>query len=267
MRLMNEIVDPTECYVTPRIRHVEQPGDGYVDPKLFEVVPFDGSGEAVDVLNPGENVRFGSVNAAVDRMSRFALGTPARTAFAMSLLDSQIFVMETATVSRLIDAIEDFEDDGSIINAVKLSGFSVEWRNANIVFWEPMERINPDEATIENVRTMVARSLRFFKPDGSKLPGGFTLARENLVPVDIGPGEAMVPDTIWDLRTSEALPTKEDTLRLLVYWRMGLRSDCPWEFQGAKYLGIYNPRLNEARRISVDDIPKEAIDAVEKGFE
>lgn len=55
MRLMNEIVDPTECYVTPRIRHVEQPGgNGYVDPKLFEVVPFDGSGEAVDVLNPGE---------------------------------------------------------------------------------------------------------------------------------------------------------------------------------------------------------------------
>ena len=56
---------------------------------------------------------------------------------------------------------------------------------------------------------------------------------------------------------------KEHTLQLLMYWRMGLHS-IHTEFQGIKYLGIYNPRTNEACRIAVDDIPEDVIAEVEK---
>lgn len=77
----------------------------------------------------------------------------------------------------------------------------------------------------------------------------------------------MTFDTLWHLSTSEMPSTKEDTLRLLIDWGMGLDSVNAGWFQNVKYLGIYNPRLNEARRISVDAIPKNAIAAVEKSFE
>lgn len=35
-------------------------------------------------------------------------------------------------------------------------------------------------------------------------------------------------------------------------------------FRNIRYLGIYNPRLNEAYRIKVDDISQDAIDAADR---
>lgn len=261
MRLMNEIVDPTECFVAPYIEQVKQPGDGYVNPELFEVVPFDGRGEDVDALNSRENVNSVFVDTAVDRMSRFLLGAPVRKAFFVPLLNSRIF-MEDATVRHLMDGIKDLDDE-SIINAVKLSAFDGS-RVGDFTFFKPGEEIDPDGATIENVKTMVERSFRFFKLDDPSMPEGFTLARECLVTTNTGFGEIMIPNTLWDLKTSGESPTEKDTLRLLVYWLMGLYSCRSWLFEDVEYLGIYNPRLNEAYRISVDDIPDDAIAAVEK---
>ncbi len=48
-----------------------------------------------------------------------------------------------------------------------------------------------------------------------------------------------------------------------MYWRMGLHSVHP-EFQSIKYLGIYNPRLNQVYRIAVADIPEDVIREVEE---
>ena len=45
---------------------------------------------------------------------------------------------------------------------------------------------------------------------------------------------------------------------------MGLHSPDVELFQSVDYLGIYNPRLDESYLISVGDISKTAIDAVEK---
>lgn len=267
MRLMNEIVDPTECLVTPHIEQAKQPEGGYVNPEMLKVEPFDGSGEGVDALNPWENVRSGLVDRTVDRMARVMLGIPVKKVFLNSLMSSRFLRTEDeAKAWRLMKSIGRELDDDSIVNAVKLSAFDGA-RVGNFTWFAPNEEVDPDEATIENVKTMVERSLRFFKPDGPRMPDGFTLVRERMVTVNIEPGDGMVSDTVWDLKTSESCPTQADTLRLLVYWRMGLHLDHPWSFQGAKYLGIYNPRLNEARRISVDGISKDAIDEVEKGFE
>ena len=149
----------------------------------------------------------------------------------------------------LISGIKYLNEDNSIINALKLSEFDA--------FLHLCERdrsvgsIDPDKATIENVKIMVKRSCRFFGVCVPNLPNvGF-----------------MTFDTLWHLSTSEMPSTKEDTRRLLIDWGMGLDSVNAGWFQNVKYLGIYNPRLNEARRISVDAIPKNAIAAVEKSFE
>ena len=152
-------------------------------------------------------------------------------------------------------------DEGSIVNAVKLSGFDVCFR-ASVVDYKPVDGIAPDEATIENIRVMVERSLCFLKVYGPKVLDGFTVESGYANTVIVGDGDFMTADTLWDFKVSKMPVKKENTLQLLMYWRMGLKSIHP-EFLKIKYLGIYNPRMNMAYRIAVDDIPDDVVAEVE----
>lgn len=215
--------------------HIEQPRVGYIDPKTLQVVPPEG-GSDVDVLEPVENIRPTLVETVVNCMTVVMRGTPVRKAFAKSLADFKN-LDEDAEVQRLISGINKDLDDNSIINAVKLSGFVVEWGSPGVVLCEPVERINPDEATIQNVRIMVERSFCFLK--------------------DV---EREASDSFWHIKTSEACPTEEDIHELIGRWRSALRSTLTqW-----RYLGIYNPRLDEGYQVRVDAIPEDVIAEVER---
>ena len=102
---------------------------------------------------------------------------------------------------------------------------------------EPVEKINPNEVTIQNVRMMVERSFHFVK--------------------DV---EREASDSFWDIKTSEALPTKEDIRELLRRW---CAQPCSVREQ-QRYLGIYNPRLNEVYRTRADAISDDVITEFEK---
>lgn len=243
--------------VTQRIKQINQPRGGYINPRTLEVVSL---GEGVDVLNPGETVSPGLIGSAVDYLTRFMLGDPVKEAFAISMLGARRIGKRSAA-SRLMAGIKGL-DDRSIINAVKLSGFDVCFRSSPRNY-KPIEGINPDEPTIQNVRTMVERSLRFFDEYGPVVFGGFTFEGGYTDTVSSGDGDFMTADTLWDFKVSKSRPTKNHTLQVLMYWRMGLRS-IHAEFQNVKYLGIYNPRLNEVYRISVDDIPRDVIAEVDR---
>lgn len=243
--------------VTQRIKQINQPRGGYINPRTLEVVSL---GEGADALNPGENVSPGLIGSAVDYMTRFMLGDTAKEAFAISILGARR-IGKRSEASRLMASIAGL-DDRSIINAVKLSGFDVCFRS-NPGHYRPVEGINPDESTIQNVRTMVERSLRFFDEYGPVVFGGLTFEGGYTDTVSSGDGDFMTADTLWDFKVSKSRPTKNHTLQLLMYWRMGLRSVHP-EFQSLRYLGIYNPRLNEVYRISVDAIPEDVIAEVER---
>src|SRR5699024_10465649 len=69
--------------------------------------------------------------------------------------------------------------------------------------------------------------------------------------------------TLWDLKVLKGYINKNHTLQLLIYWRMGLRTDQP-EFKNIQHLGIYNPRKNKVYRIQVDEIPEETIKIVDQ---
>ena len=243
--------------VTQRIKQINQPRGGYINPRTLEVVSL---GEGVDVLNPGETVSPGLIGSAVDYLTRFMLGDSVKEAFAISMLGARR-IGKRSTASRLMAGIKGL-DDRSIINAVKLSGFDVCFRSSPRNY-KPIEGINPDEPTIQNVRTMVERSLRFFDEYGPVVFGGFTFKGGYTDTVSSGDGDFMTADTLWDFKVSKSRPTKNHTLQLLMYWRMGLRS-IHTEFQNVRYLGIYNPRLNEVYRISVDDIPRDVIAEVDR---
>lgn len=193
---------------------------------VFEVEPL---GEGVDALNPEENVNPDLIDLTVLCMADVMSGTPAKMVFANSLSEAR----------HLIDDIKGLDDE-SITNAVKLSGLITDPEN-----YQPIEEINPDEATIQNVRTMVERLLCFYDEYGAKSP---------------------IFDALWDVDASKTWPTIERILLLLVYWRMGLHSPRTWQFQNVNRLGIYNPRLNEVHQISVDDIPEDVIDEIDQNI-
>lgn len=134
-------------------------------------------------------------------------------------------------------------DDESIINAVKLSEFNACFF-AGSESYQPIEEINPDEATIQNVRTMVKRSLR--------------------LRVDAYVPKWSMPETLWGINVSKTCPTQAQTLQLLIDLFEDLCSSQAFLFHNIKYLGIYNPRLNEFYRISVDDIPRNVLAEVDQ---
>lgn len=152
--------------------------------------------------------------------------------------------------------------DETITAACKLSGFDCCFR-AGLMAYRPVEDINPDAATIGNIRLMVQRSLAFFKSygpitmDGFTFPGGYTEV------VSAGDGDFLTADTLWDFKVSVKPPTNKHTLQLLMYWRMGLHSTHD-EFNAIEYLGFFNPRLNTVYRIAVADIDEATVAEVEK---
>lgn len=245
------------CSVTQRIKRVKQPRGGYINPKALMTISLGGG---KDDLNPEENVHANLVGISVDYMTRFMSGVPAEDAFEISLMGASC-IKEEKNAKKLMEGIKGLDDD-SITYAVKLSGFDVCFR-AGIALYKPVEEINPDEPTIGNIRTMVERSLHFFDEYGPNVLDGFTFKGGYTDTVNTGDGDFMTADTLWDFKVSKMPVKKEHTLQLLMYWRMGLHSIHP-EFQNIKYLGIYNPRMNEIYRIATDSIPKDVIMEVER---
>ena len=257
IKILEALKKTAGCSVTQRIKQVKQPRGGYINPRTMNVVELDGS---IDELNPEENVHASLVGLAVDYLTRYMSGASVEESFQISMMGAKI-IKEEKKAQKLMVGIKGL-DDKSITNAVKLSGFDVCYR-AGIMGYRPVDEIEPDAATVENIRTMVERSLKFFEQYGPKVLDGFTFGGGYTDTVSSGDGDFTTADTLWDFKVSKAKPKKEYTLQLLMYWRMGLHSKHS-EFKNIKYLGIYNPRMNVVYQLDVNDIPDEVISEVEK---
>lgn len=244
--------------VTNRIKAVKQPRGGYIKPKDFKATQLDG-GDADD-LNPQENIHASLVGIAVDYLTRYVTGTDAEEAFHISHLGAQA-VGEEKLYRMLLTQLDGLRDK-SIRAACKLAGFDSAFR-AGIMAYRPVQDIAPDADTIENVRTMVERAVRFFEQYGPKTLDGLTFEGGYTDTVSTGDGDFMTADTLWDFKVSKQKPNAKYTLQLLMYWRMGLHSVHAGEYKSVKYLGIYNPRSNVAYRLDVNAIPAEVISEVE----
>lgn len=242
--------------VSQRIKSVKQPRGGYINPKTMIQENLVGG---IDQLNPEENVHASLIGMTVDYMTRFMSGSPVEIAFQISMMGATI-IGEQRKAQKLLSHVQGL-DDRSIISAIKLTGFDVCLRAG--VGYRPVETIEPNMETINNVRIMVNRSLIFFKKYGPIILDGFTMEGGYTDIVSSGDGDFVTKNGLWEFKVSKSQPQKEHTLQLLMYWRMGLRS-VHHEFANVEFLGIYNPRLNSVFSICVNDIPFEIISEVEK---
>ena len=156
-------------------------------------------------------------------------------------------------------------DDQSIVNACKLATFDVWYRNpTSALMAKSAEETNPDHETIKSIRIMLDRCMEFWDGHGPIIDTGFTFEPSGYTrTVNSGDGDYLTADAIWELKVTKKKPSKKYTLQLLMYWIMGQHSE-KGEFNGITTLGLFNPRLNMAYTLRVDQIPEETIETVER---
>ncbi|MGL5647920.1 MAG: hypothetical protein ACRDDY_08720 [Clostridium sp.] len=238
--------------VTGRIKQIKQPRGGYIKPKEFTKIIIEDSIK----LNEKENIHSTLIGMAVDYMTRFTNGTFLEEAFRISLKGASI-AGESAYAGSLISEIKGL-DDNSIRNACKLVGYDTCFR-AGIATYKPVQEINPDSDTINNVRIMVERSMKFIKNYGPITADGFNFRGGYTDLITSGDGDFLTESTLWDFKVSVKDPTNAHTLQLLIYYLMGMNSVNKEAFRKIENLGVFNPRLNtvyllEANKISEDII-------------
>lgn len=241
--------------VTKICKRIKQPYGGYLKPSSFDRIVIDDSSTLYDQ----ENIHASIVGSVVDYMTRLMLGRNKEDAFRVALAGSSI-IGQREIAEELVNKING-TDSESIISACKLVGFDVCFRSSPFEF-KPINDINPDIYTVENIRIMINRSLKFFDvygpivEEGIIFPGGYTRL------ISSGDADFMTADTLWDFKVSKNAITSKHTLQILIYYIMGCHSNNN-HFKKINKLGFFNPRLNTVYEININNIPLETIAEIE----
>ena len=187
--------------VTDRIKQVKQPRGGYVKPsQLHKTVLDDGK-----TLHMSNSVHASITGMAVDYLSRLMRGSSVDEAFCVSVMGAgmaeklgmrgakQECVGYLAQVKGL--------DDRFIVCTCKACAFDVWFRNPMTATMSktPVDTM-PDNYAVEDIRTLVERSLAFFDKYGPVTADGFTFEPDGYTNiVDSGDGDFLTGDTLWDV--------------------------------------------------------------------
>lgn len=243
--------------VTQRIKQIKQPRGGYIPPKNFQKIKMASSEE----LEKKENIHASLIGLVVDYLSRFVNGSTIDEAFKISFKGASLLNSDELKNAEILAQSISGVDEKSIISACKLVGYDVIFR-AGRLGYKPVEYINPDTSTINNIRIMVERSVRFFTEYGPVTTDGFTFEGGYTGLIDSGDGDFLTADALWDFKVSKSNITTAHTLQLMIYYLMGIHS-IHNEFNSITNIGVFNPRLNIVYMLDVSKIPEALISEIE----
>ena len=241
--------------VTQRIKSIQQPHGGYLPIKAFSKEKYD---DGV-VLNEDENIHPSIIGIVVDYLTRFMTGSSVEQAFHISILGAQTVGMQSVALKLKADILG--LDNKSIISACKLAGFDGCYRSSAAAY-KPIEEIDPSIATIENIRTMVNRSLAFWKKYGPIVSSEPTFEGGYSSVVNSGDADYVTNDTLWDFKVYKTALTSKHTLQILMYYVLGLHSIHDY-YKKITHLGFFNPRTNTVYKCPVSAISEEVIEEIE----
>lgn len=241
--------------ITKIVQQSVQPRGGYINPKTLTEVSINDN----VVLHDKENVNPGMVGAAVDYLTRFMNGSPKEEAFRNSIIAADR-IQDSQKASELLSEIAGL-DDTSIVNACRLAGYDIVF-GSGLKNFEPVDTIQPDQNTIENIRTMVDRSNEFFKEFGPVTQTSFYFTGAYTPKTTKGNGEFLTKDMIANIKVSSKGISGDDTLLLLIFYIMGMRSTNSDIFANIKTLAIFNPRLNSLHSLEISNVPEDVIETV-----
>ena len=250
--------------VVQRINQIKQPYGGYLRPSSFKTIQFQDE----SCLNKTENIHPTLIGLVVDYLTRFMISKDATSAFQISLIGAKVAQTYFNQLDAELIAVHLLQnitglDDLSIVSSAKLVTFDVWYRNPDAALYsKSYYEVNPDAATIENIKIMVNRSLAFWQSYGPITSDGFTLEGGYTSLINSGDGDYLTKDTLWDFKVSKYAPTSKYTLQILIYYLMGKHSG-QTIFKDINKIGIFNPRLNIAYLKNIEEIPPSTIKEVE----
>ena len=237
------------------VKSTKQPRGGYINWKTMDLEYIDDG----ITLNE-EDISPITMGLVVDYLTRWRVTGDIEDAFHVSISGSRRFGHEDDG-RRLLSGIRDMSD-ASIVNACRLVAYDTCARAAVMPPDEALT-VTPSKGTMDNIRTMVDRGLRFFDRFGPVVSSGFNLLGGYSGKIDRGDFDYATMDTLWDFKVSKRDPDKDDTLQLLIYYLMGRRSIHPF-FGTIHRIGIFNPRLNNVYTLDIGKIPVSVIRTIEK---
>ena len=212
-------------------------------------------------LNGKENIPASNVGLAVDYLTRFRVTGNVEEAFDIPILGAKILFHNYRMSNKFIECLELLElvKAGDISSAVQLTTYDDVYR----VGITDIQKLSPDEATIENIKIMVNRGVSFLKrfsevKTGLTFEGGYTNIVVN------GDCDYLTDNSLIDFKVLRGNVTNNHTLQILMYYLMGLYSIHSFEFQKVKWLALFNPRKNVVYYINVRRIPEAVINEVSR---
>ncbi len=148
--------------VTQRISQIKQPRGGYLNRKSFEVKQLE---PETFIDTKYENIAPQTIGLVVDYLTRMVINQDKEKSFAISLTGAKL-AGELQTAESLLKDING-NDDLSIIKACQLVNY--DYRAGS----RPKEFKIPDQDTINNIKSLINRSLSFFNQIGEVKMDGF----------------------------------------------------------------------------------------------
>ena len=248
--------------VTAILGALKQPKGGFLPLKNFDSKTYPDNLTVV-----GEyGIHPSLVGLAVDYGTRIALGDDVEKAFGIALVGAGM-VGATKEAEELLAQIDPValrssnSDEQSIVALCKLSGFDSAFR-AGAKAYKPVSEINPDAQTIADIGNLILRTKAFFDASAEAVIAGFTFEGAYTDDAGASDGDYICADTLWDLKVSKNEPTIKNTMQVLLYYLMGLRSNKD-EFKAVTRIGLFNPWLQKSWSISVLDLDESFLSMVE----
>lgn len=254
----NTISSEGECEVvtvTQRIKQIQQPWGGYINPKIMHRRSYD------DGLSLNEEVSLmpTTMGLVVDYMTRFMITHNVLKAFDIPIKGAKISGLENLVTDQL-ESIKGLDDDS--INAATriILAFDSTYRTGNPPDL-PLTREPADEETIDNIKIMVERSLAFFKKVGPITATEFTFEGGYTKIVNNADADYLTEQTIWDMKVSKYAPRKENTLQLVLYYLLAKRSKQE-RYKEITSLGIFNPKQNKSYLLNIDEVDADVLQQI-----
>lgn len=248
--------------VTGILANIKQPRGGYLPLSNFDI-----ESHCDDLRVVGDcNIAPSLVGLAVDYGTRIALGNDPEETFEVATVGAAMVGASDVAESLIADidaaALKSGEiDEKSVVSLCKLSGFDSAFR-AGASAYRPVSEINPDRQTIADIGNLILRTKAFFDASAEPVIAGFTFEGACTDDAGASDGDYICGDTLWDLKVSKNEPTIKNTMQVLLYYLMGLRSSKD-EFKAVTRIGLFNPWLQKSWSISVLDLDESFLSMVE----
>lgn len=248
--------------VTGILANIKQPRGGYLPLSNFDI-----ESHCDDLCVVGDyNIAPSLVGLAVDYGARIALGNDPEETFEVATVGAGMVGASDVAESLIADidaaALKSGEiDEKSVVSLCKLSGFDSAFR-AGASAYRPVSEINPDRQTIADIGNLILRTKAFFDASTEAVIAGFTFEGAYTDDAGASDGDYICGDTLWDLKVSKNEPTIKNTMQVLLYYLMGLRSSKE-EFKAVTRIGLFNPWLQKSWSISVLDLDESFLSMVE----